>query len=319
MSKYLVTGVLGFIGSYFAKYVIANKEDSVVIGINRNSNQKNRKRLENLENNSRFQLIYCDLAKDDISELCDDVDYIINFAAKTFVDHSIRTPAPFIQSNIIGTFKLLEEARKSKDLKKYIQVGTDEVYGSILHGSFGENDSLNPTNPYSATKASADMLTTSYFNTYNIPAIITRTVNNYGPFQHIQKAIPTFIGKVLNNQPIPIYGDGKHKRVWIHVEDHCRGILHLLDYGKNGNIYNISSEEELENLELAKLILEYMGRTEEHNIAFIDDFDIRPGHDRRYAIDSNKLRNLNWKPKYSMKGGLEEVFKWYLDNPWWFL
>lgn len=318
MSKFLVTGALGFIGSYFVKYVLNNIDDALVVGVNRNSDQKNLKRLENISENPRFKMIYCDIAKDDVTELFEDIDYVVNFAAKTFVDHSIRTPEPFIQSNIIGTFRLLEEARKYKNLQRFLQISTDEIYGSILHGSFKENAPLNPTNPYSAAKASADMLAVSYYNTYNLPIIITRTVNNYGPFQHIQKAIPTFINKSLNNQPIPIYGDGKHKRMWIHVEDHCRAILHLLEHGKDGNIYHISSEEELENLELAKWILRYMGK-DENNIEFINDFDARPGHDRRYALDIEKIKNLGWKSKYSFDEGFKKTVDWYLQNLWWLI
>ena len=317
MSKYLVTGVLGFIGSYFAKYVINNEPDSVVIGVNRNSNQKNFKRLEDLESNPRFQLIFSDLAKDDITELCDDVDYIINFAAKTFVDHSIRTPEPFVQDNVIGTFRLLEVARKSKQLKKYSQTSTDEVYGSILKGAYDENAPINPSNPYSAAKAGADALVTSYHNTYGLPTIITRCENNYGPFQHPQKVFPAFIKKALKNEHLPIYGNGKHRRMWLHVEDHCRAIIHLLNKGKNGELYHVAGEEELENIELAKRILRIMNKPEDL-ITFIDDYNIRPGHDRRYALNVEKLKATGWKPKYTIDEGFEETVNWYLSNKWWF-
>lgn len=682
MSKYLVTGVLGFIGSYFAKYVIDNESDSVVIGVNRNSNRKNFKRLEKLESNPRFQLIFSDLAKDDITELCDEVDYIINFAAKTFVDHSIRSPEPFIQSNIIGTFRLLEIARKSMELKKFVQIScydektraltpdgiktykelkegdlvfsinpitqeieikpiekviiqsydgemirfknkrvdllvtpnhnmfflntsknklliqnatemskrsivympegkwigknsefinidgygkvktedlmylfgifigdgftayqekevetktglpknefllqardkktgrfkkipkqsdykstnrsyriffdipendkcrkkvedtltnlsinwhphkgkagthlyftskifmdlfnqcdqgahnkhiprwlleyspkylkhlffglmdsdghdgkiyttvsekltsdlvelciklnlkpsihdkhslsyidgrkiegdsyyvyaaktmksisrnrsqsesykgkiwclrvkdnknflverngrfdfcgnTDEVYGSILKGAYDEKAPLNPSNPYSATKAGADALVISYHNTYGLPTVITRCENNYGPFQDPQKVFPAFIKKALRNEPLPIYGDGKHRRMWLHVEDHCRAIIHLLDKGKNGELYHIAGEEELENIELAKRILSIMNKPE-NLITFIDDYNIRPGHDRRYALNVEKLKSVGWKPQFNIEKGFEKTIDWYLQNKWWF-
>lgn len=318
MNKILVTGVLGFIGSYFAKWAIANTKDISIVGVGRNSDQRNLKRLENLTENPRFKLVYCDIARDDVAELFEDVDYAINFAAKTFVDHSIKDPSPFIVSNVVGTFKLLEEVRKSRQLRRYIQISTDEVYGSILEGAYREDAMLNPSNPYSATKAAGDMLALAYHNTYGVPVIITRTENNYGPFQHPQKVFPTFVKKALNNEPLPIYGDGKHRRMWLYVEDHCRAILHLLKKGKVGEIYHIAGEEELENIELARRVLRLLDKPDDL-ITFIDDFNIRPGHDRRYALNVEKLRKTGWEPKYSLDAGFKMTVAWYRDNPWWLL
>lgn len=317
MTKILVTGVLGFIGSFFAKWVLANYEDASIVGVGRNTDQRNLKRLENLTENPRFKLVFCDIAKDDVTELYEGIDYAVLFAAKTFVNHSIRDPGPFIQSNIVGTYKLLEEARKSEQLKVQIQISTDEVYGSIVKGAYMEDAELRPANPYSSTKACADMLSIAYHNTYGVPIIITRTENVMGPFQHPQKAIPTFVRKALNDEPLPIYGDGSHVRQWLYVEDNCRALMLLLEKGKVGDIYHIASNQELTNLELAKMILHILDKTESL-ITFIDDSTIRPGHDKRYAISSDKIRALGWKPKYTLEEGIEKVVNWYKENRWWF-
>jgi len=319
LTKFLVTGVLGFIGSYFCKYVIETfPESPSIVGIARNTNQKHLARIQPILGNPRFRLYYADFAKDDLSEAFEDVDYVFHFGAKTFVNHSIRAPEPFIESNVVGTYRMLEEARKCKSLKLYFQISTDEVYGSILEGSYREDASLNPTNPYSATKAAGDMLVISYFNTYKLPVIITRTENNYGPYQHPQKVIPTFVRKALANEPLPVYGDGKHRRMWLHVEDHVRAILHLMQHGKVGEIYHIAGEQELENLELAKMVLRNLGKSEDL-ITFVADFNIRPGHDRRYALNVEKLRATGWKPEFSLEDGLGWTILWYKQNEWWFL
>ncbi len=319
MTKILVTGFMGFIGSHFVKNML-NNTDWDIVGINRNSNQKNLRRLEDVLDNQRIQLIYGDITEhDDISGLCEDIDYVVNFAAKTFVDYSIRDPKPFIESNILGTFNLLEEIRRYKStIKRYIQVSTDEVYGAILQGSYKEDARLNPTNPYSASKAGADMLCISYFNTYNLPIVITRTENNYGPFQHPQKALPKFVKCAINDQPLPIYGDGEHRRMWLHVRDHCNAIKHLLtsDKAKNGEIYHVAGEQELTNNQLAHKILKILGKPLDM-IKYIDDYNIRPGHDRRYALNTEKLKATGWKPDWSLDAGLKETVEWYKNNQWW--
>ncbi len=338
MRTILVTGCLGFIGSHFVKYMLSNTNYHV-IGLSRNSDQRNLHRLDEIWNyanpdnvnkvdilrnpliTDRFKLVFGDLSdNNNTSGLCEDVDYIVNFAAKTFVDHSIRDPQPFIQSNIIGTYNLLEESRRNyainKTLKRYIQVSTDEVYGSILEGAYKEDAKLNPTNPYSASKAAADMLAISYFNTYNLPVIITRTENNFGEYQHPQKALPKFIKYALNNRKLPVYGDGEHRRMWLYVEDHCSAIHHLLTHGNIGEVYHVAGEQELTNNQLAKKVLNILGKPEDM-IERIDDFNVRPGHDRRYALDTKKLKITGWEPKFKLDETLEKVVRWYEKNQWW--
>jgi len=313
--RILVTGVLGFIGSFFAKYLL-EKGNYEIIGIGRNSDQRKFKRIEPIKNNPNFSLVFKDLAKDDLSDLMDGIDMVIHFASKTFVNHSIRDPQPFIQSNVVGTFRLLEEARRYKP-KLFLQFSTDEILGSILRGSYKENAKWNPSNPYSATKAAADALTIAYHNTYGLNTIITRTENNYGPYQHPQKALPTFCRSALEGKPLPVYGDGKHKRMWLHVNDTCRAVELLMQKGKIGEIYHIAGEQELENIELAKIVLKVLGKPEDQ-IKLVPDFNIRRGHDRRYALNVDKLKNLGWEPKYNLKEGLKETIFWYRDNPNWF-
>jgi len=311
--RILVTGVYGFIGSTFAKMAI--ELDHQVVGFSRYSSVKNMQRLNSIVEHRNFTMINGDLSNpNETSEICEDVDVVVNFAAKSFVNHSILDPRPFIDSNIIGTFNLLESFKKYKP-KRLIHVGTDEVYGSILKGSHTEDSPLNPGNPYSSSKASADMLCLSYFNTYDVPVIITRCENNFGPFQHQQKAVPVWIKKTLNQQPIPLYGDGQHIRQWLHVQDHCFAIFHLIDHGQSGEIYNIAANQERTNREIVELIFEYVGNR--CPIDFIPDEEVRPGHDRRYSIDSSKLRALGWEPRHTIDSGFKHTVDWFKLNAWW--
>lgn len=314
--KILVTGVYGFIGSYFTKMILDETSHSVV-GLGRTSSSKNRSRLDGYERHGRLDLVDADLSEADgpLSGLLHDVDWVVNFAAKTFVDHSIRDPQPFIKSNIVGTYNLLEQVRKYRP-QKMIQISTDEVYGPILEGAHTEESPLNPGNPYSASKAAGDMLCLSYHNTYDLPILITRTENNYGPFQHPEKMMPKFILRALRNEKIPLYGDGQHSRCWLHVEDHCRAILHLLSKGIPGEIYNVAAESESTNLEVTYKILDQLG-ADRSLIEFIDDSEIRPGHDRRYAIDSSKVRKSGWEQKFNLEAGLNSTLKWYLEHKDW--
>lgn len=316
--KILVTGCLGFIGSYFTKYVIRNFEDVSIIGLGRNSYQKNHKRLENYWDHPRFSMFYADFAKDDITDAFKGVDTVVHFGAKTFVDYSIRNPKPFIESNIVGTYKLLEETRNSRTVEKYLQVSTDEVYGSILDGKYKEDARPNPTNPYAATKMAADSLVLSYHNSYGMNTLITRTENNYGEYQGVEKVFPVFIKKALNYEPLPVYGDGLHRRMWLYVEDHCSAIMHLLEHGKSGEIYHVAGEEELTNIELAQKILELVGRPKDQ-YKLVPDWNIRPGHDRRYALDCEKIHKTGWKAKWSINEGFAKTVEWYIDNQWWLM
>jgi dTDP-glucose 4,6-dehydratase len=316
--KILVTGCLGFIGSYFTKYVLKNFEDVSIVGLGRNSYQKNHKRLGDAWDNPRFSMFYADFAKDDITDAFNGVDTVVHFGAKTFVDYSIRNPKPFMDSNIIGTYKLLEEARNSKTLENYLQVSTDEVYGAILKGKYKEDARPNPTNPYAATKMAADSLVLSYHNSYGLNTIITRTENNYGEYQGVEKVFPVFVSKALKYEKLPVYGDGLHRRMWLYVEDHCSAIMHLLKKGKSGEIYHIAGEEELTNIGLAKKILELVGRPSDQ-FKLVPDWDIRPGHDRRYALDCSKIHETGWKAKWSIEDGFKKTVEWYMNNQWWFM
>jgi len=317
--RILVTGCLGFIGSYFIRYILNNYPDLEIIGLGRNSSQKNKVRLgEDVFLNPKFSMYYADFAKDDITDAFKDVDMVAHFGAKTFVDYSIRDPSPFITSNVIGTYKILEEVRKSRTVEHYFQVSTDEVYGSILKGKYKEDARPNPTNPYAASKMAADALVLSYHNSYGINTIITRTENNYGEFQGVEKVFPVFIKKALNNEKLPVYGDGLHRRMWLYVEDHCSAIMHLLANGKSGEIYHVAGEEELTNIELAKKILQVLKKPDDM-IRFVPDHDIRPGHDRRYALDCEKIKKTGWTAKWGIDEGFLKTISWYVDNRWWFM
>ena len=316
--KILVTGCMGFIGSYFIKYVLKNFEGVEIIGLGRNSYQRNKKRLESVWNDPRFSMYYADFVKDDITDAFKNVDTVVHFGAKTFVDYSIRDPKPFVDSNIVGTYNILEQCRNSKSVENYFQVSTDEVYGSILNGKYKEDARPNPTNPYAATKMAADSLVLSYHNSYGLNTIITRTENNYGEYQGNEKVFPVFIRKALNNEKLPVYGDGLHRRMWLYVEDHCSAIMHLLKRGKPGEIYHVAGEEELTNIELAQKILTSL-RKPETRYELIPDLNIRPGHDRRYALNCDKINETGWKAQWSIEEGFKKTIDWYVKNQWWFM
>jgi dTDP-glucose 4,6-dehydratase len=240
-------------------------------------------------------------------------DVVIHFAAESFVDRSIYGAEAFIRTDVYGTYVLLEAARKY-NIKKFIHISTDEVYGSREKGSFTEEDNLLPANPYSASKAGADRLAYSYFKTYGLPVIITRSCNNYGPNQYPEKLIPLFVTNALQNMNLPVYGDGKQVRDWLYVRDHCSALLFLLEHGKAGEVYNISANQECTNMEITTQILKMLGKTE----SLIQHVTDRPGHDRRYSLDSSRLRKLGWKPDWSLQTGLKSTVDWYVTNEgWW--
>jgi dTDP-glucose 4,6-dehydratase len=324
--KILVTGASGFIGSHFIKHVMEKTNHSVVAFV-RNSNQRNMSRLSvPSEAVDRVRTVFGDLLND-ISGLTEGCDVVVNFAAKTFVDHSIRDPWPFIEANIVGTHRLLEDARRNK-VRQFVQVSTDEVYGAILEGAYHEDARINPTNPYAASKAGADALVISYAHTFGMWTAITRTENNAGPYQHPQKVFPAFVKKALDGKKLPIYGDGKHRRQWLYVTDHCSAILKLLESDQeSGQVFHVAGSQELENIELARRILASMDRSDvafplkgcpfEQRVSFLDDHDARPGHDRRYALHCDKMKALGWKPEVSLDVLIETTTAWYLANQWW--
>ena len=307
--KILVTGGAGFIGSHFIKYMLEKYPEYKIINLDKLTYCANLHNLKEIENNLNYTFIKGDICDSELLEKnFNNLDCIINFAAQTHVDNSIKDPKEFIKTNIEGTYNLLEFSKKI-NIKKYVQISTDEVYGSIKEGCFNENSPIAPNNPYSASKASADMITRSYFKTYSLPVVITRCSNNYGENQFKEKMIPCFINKLLNNEKIPMYGTGENIRDWIYVLDHCRAIDLVLHKGIAGEIYNIGANCEKSNIEIANIILETLNKSTDE-INFVKD---RPGHDLRYAICSDKIqKELNWKPLYDFNETIVKTIKSYL-------
>jgi dTDP-glucose 4,6-dehydratase len=314
----LVTGGAGFIGSNFVRYMLEKYPEYRVINLDKLTYAGNLENLVGVDKDPRYAFEkgdICDQARVQLCTVRYEIDAIVNFAAESHVDRSILGAAEFVQTNIVGTNVLLEVVKALK-IKRFVQVSTDEVYGSLgSTGQFTEETPLHPNSPYSASKASADMLALACQHTFNLPIVITRCSNNYGPYQFPEKLIPLMVVNALNDKPLPVYGDGKHVRDWLHVRDHCSAIDEVLHRGRIGEVYNIGGNNEKSNIEIIKLILRDLGKPESL-ISYVQD---RPGHDRRYAIDSSKIqRELEWKPSYTFERGIAETIKWYLDNqPWW--
>jgi len=314
--KMLVTGGLGFIGSNFCRYIMTKHSNYEIVNIDKIGIGANLTNLQDLEKEKRYRFIKGDICNSQlINKIIKQVNAVVNIAAETHVDRSIANPTTFFQNNTIGTFTILEALRKNNDNVKLIQVSTDEIYGEIEEGSFKENDRPKPSNPYSASKAAADMFVMAYHKTYDLDVVITRCTNNYGPYQIPEKLIPKTIIRVLKNLPVPIYGSGENVRDWIYVQDHCEAIDFVLRKGVSGEIYNISAENELPNVEIVEKILEMLDKPE-NLITFVED---RPGHDIRYSLDSSKIRSkLGWKSKFPFEEALEATIKWYVNNErWW--
>jgi dTDP-glucose 4,6-dehydratase len=314
--KLLVTGGLGFIGSNFCRYMLTNHADIELMNLDKIGIGANPANLRDIENDKRYTFIKGDICNPQLlNRIIHRMDAVVNIAAETHVDRSIADPYAFLQNNTIGTFTILEALRKHSPKAKLIQISTDEVYGQALEGSFTENDPPNPSNPYSASKAAADMFVLSYCKTYGLNVSITRCTNNFGPCQLPEKLIPKTIIRALRNLPIPIYGSGTNIRDWIYVEDHCEAVDAVLLEGKAGEVYNISAENEFSNIEIAKKILTILNKPESL-ITFVED---RPGHDLRYSLNSTKTRSqLGWQPKFSFQQSLESTVRWYVENEnWW--
>ena len=313
--KLLITGGLGLIGSNFIRQTLSNHPNYEIINIDKIGIGANPKSLKDLENRKGYHFIKGDISNFKlVYEVIEEVEAVINFAAETHVDRSIADPNPFIQSNIIGTFNLLEAERKLSKPVRHIQISTDETYGDIIQGSFREEDKLSPSNPYSASKAAADMLCHAYHRTYGMDIIITRCTNNFGPYQFPEKLISKTIIRALKNLQIPVYGTGENIRDWIYVLDHCEAIELTLRKGNTGEIYNISSGSELSVINIVKEILDILKKPEDL-ISFVED---RPGHDIRYSLDSSKIKNeLGWRPRHNLSSALEKTVEWYKENDWW--
>ncbi|MCW4015239.1 MAG: dTDP-glucose 4,6-dehydratase [Candidatus Bathyarchaeota archaeon] len=314
--KLLVTGGLGFIGSTFVKHMLSQYPDTEIINVDLNGFGANPENLQEIKDLPNYRFVLGDISNTYLIEnLVKDVDAIVNFAAETHVDRSIAEAYQFIKTNILGTFTLLESIRRYNDSAKYVQISTDEIYGDILEGSFKDTSHINPSNPYSASKASADTLCLAYHRTYGLNINITRCTNNFGPNQFPEKLIPKTTIRALNNFKIPLYGNGQNVRDWIFVRDHCEAVSIVLQKGKSGEVYNISSGNEVSNINLCKQILGFLGKPEDL-IVFVDD---RPGHDLRYSLNSSKIRSeLGWKPSASFESALKETVTWYINNEsWW--
>jgi dTDP-glucose 4,6-dehydratase len=337
MKTYLVTGGAGFIGSNFIHYMLQKYESIFVINLDKLTYAGNLSNLKDISDDKRYTFIKGDITDTELVNSIFkkyDIDYVVNFAAESHVDRSIENPLEFIKTNIEGTFVLLQSAKKAwlsgetwKDGKKYLQVSTDEVYGSLGEtGYFVETTPLDPHSPYSASKTSADMLVKSYYDTYKMPLNITRCSNNYGPYQFPEKLIPLMINNCLNGKDLPVYGDGKNVRDWIYVEDHCRAIDLVLHNGHIGEIYNVGGGNERTNIDIVKIIINTVrnylqdndprkAHISEKQIKYVAD---RKGHDRRYAIDSSKIsKELDWRAKTSFEEGMKKTIAWYLENSRW--
>ncbi len=314
MERVLVTGGAGFIGSNFVKLLLGRKRKVHVTVLDKLTYAGNLKNLEEVINRRDFTFIKGDICnKKILDEILPRTDIIYNFAAETHVDRSILEAGSFVRTDIVGTYTLLQKTLEHK-IDRFVQVSTDEVYGSIARGKFRETDPIEPNSPYSASKSGADLLVRAFHVTYGLPVLITRSSNNYGPFQHPEKFIPLFITNALEGNPMPLYGDGRNVRDWIHVDDNCRAIELVGRRGKVGEVYNIGAGEEKENIYIARKIIDLVGASEDL-LTLVTD---RPGHDRRYALDSKKINRLGWKKRVGFDKGLETTVRWYRRNEsWW--
>ncbi len=312
--RLLVTGGAGFIGSNFIRHIIKKYSQYEVINLDKLTYAGNLDNLKDIENNSHYTFVKGDICdRKIVDKLSKDVEAIVNFAAQSHVDRSIIDPSDFMRTNIDGTHNLLE-ATKRHNISRFIQISTDEVYGSIGKGSFKETNPLSPSSPYAASKAAADMVVHSYRVTFNLPTVVARSSNNFGPYQYPEKIIPLFITNALEDKYLPLYGDGMNVRDWLYVIDNCEAIDVILHKGKEGEIYNIGGGNELRNIDLTRIVLKVLGKPE----SLIQPVKDRPGHDRRYSLNCSKIkRELGWTPGFDFEKALEETVKWYVDKQWW--
>ncbi|MFA6437909.1 MAG: dTDP-glucose 4,6-dehydratase [Bacteriovoracaceae bacterium] len=318
MKNILITGGAGFIGSNFVHFMLSKYSNYAIVNFDALTYAGNLENLASIENNPQYRFVKGDICNKDqvISVLRDNsIDTIVHFAAESHVDRSISGPAVFVQTNVVGTQVLLDAAREI-GIERFLHVSTDEVYGSLgTTGFFTEESSIRPNSPYSASKASSDMLVMAYHHTFGFPGLVTRCSNNYGPYQFPEKLIPLMITNALNDRSLPVYGDGLNVRDWLYVEDHCSALDVVLHKGTIGDVYNIGGHNEWKNIDIVKLVLKELGKPESL-ISFVKD---RPGHDRRYAIDAVKIKNeLGWVPAYQFEVGIKKTIEWYLQNKlWW--
>ncbi|HFE64695.1 MAG TPA: dTDP-glucose 4,6-dehydratase [Caldithrix sp.] len=314
MKSILITGGAGFIGSNFVRYMVNKYPQYRIIVLDALTYAGNRDNLKDLEGKLNYLFYHGNIQDAEVVDnLVSNADVIINFAAETHVDRSILEAGSFIYTDVVGTFTLLEAAKKYR-IERYIQISTDEVYGSIEEGSFYEDSPLLANSPYSASKASGDLLVRAYYRTYGLPTIITRSSNNFGPYQYPEKVIPLFITNALDNLPLPLYGDGKNVRDWLYVIDNCEAIDVVLHKGKEGEIYNIGGGNEMQNIQITEMILDLLNKPK----SLIQPVPDRLGHDRRYSVNIDKIRQIGWQPRHDFEQALRETVQWYLDNQeWW--
>ena len=314
MVEVLVTGGAGFIGSNFVRWAHQAHPDWRITTLDKLTYAGRMENLRDVMDSPRHRFVKGDIADAAIAApLVRASNIVVHFAAESHVDRSIQAAGEFIHTDVFGTFVLLEAAREAPALKRFVQISTDEVYGSVESGHSRETDELKPRNPYSAAKAGADRLAYSYWATYGVPVIVTRASNNYGPNQFPEKVIPLFITNLIDDKPVPLYGDGLNVRDWLHVDDHCTGIDLLIERGQNGEVYNIGGGNEVRNVDLTHRILSLVGKP----TSLIKPVADRKGHDRRYALDTAKLRALGWSPAVAFESGLAETVEWYRANDWW--
>jgi dTDP-glucose 4,6-dehydratase len=312
--KLLVTGGAGFIGSHFVRHILQKYPAYSVVNLDKLTYAGNPENLRDVERDSRYRFVHGDICDAGVvREAARGADAILNFAAESHVDRSILGAGEFLKTDALGTFILLEAARELK-IGRYVQISTDEVYGSIERGAVRESAPLRPSNPYSASKAAADLLVGAYWTTYRLPVLITRSSNNFGPNQYPEKVIPLFITNALEDRPLPLYGDGRNVRDWLYVLDNCAAIDLVLHAGVPGEIYNVGGDTGIENIVLTRQILRFLGKPE----SLIQPVKDRPGHDRRYALDCHKIRALGWRPGHDFAAALAETVRWYREHEaWW--
>ena len=314
MVEVLVTGGAGFIGSNFVRYALATHADWRVTTLDKLTYAGRRENLHDVMTHARHEFVQADTCDATVSApLVERSNLVVHFAAETHVDRSILAAGDFIKTDVEGTFVLLEAARRAGGVTRFVQISTDEVYGSVATGASRESDELKPRNPYSASKAGADRLAYSYWATYDVPVIVTRASNNYGPYQFPEKVIPLFVTNAIDDIPVPLYGDGRNVRDWLHVLDHCRAIDLLIEKASGGEVYNIGGGNEVMNVDLTHQILDGLGKPR----SLITPVADRPGHDRRYCLDTTKLRSLGWSPRVAFDQGLRDTVDWYRANRWW--
>lgn len=311
--KQFVTGGAGFIGSNYVRHILQNTDDEVVI-FDALTYAGRLSTIDDILDSKRVSFVHANICdRDAVVSSMDGCDYVVHFAAESHVDRSIALSDTFVRSNCLGTDVIMDAARHL-DVQRIVHIGTDEVYGSVESGSSMEIDPLEPRSPYSASKAGSDLIALSHFHTHGLPVMVTRCTNNFGPYQFPEKAIPLFITNIMRNRKIPLYGDGKNERDWIHVDDHCSGVYKVLTHGKSGEIYNIGAGNETPNINLVHLILDFWDFEVEKHVEYVED---RKGHDRRYSVNTDKIKALGWTKKHSLTNSIDDIIVWYIINRWW--